>query len=86
MAADLRVAHFLCSREQARAGIVDKDVQPADGSARRPGTGAGQKSTLAGLILRKKIGPIAPQERQVKKPNANRAPRAPVIYGLRSRK
>ena len=29
-AADLLIACFLCSREQARAGIVDKDVQPAE--------------------------------------------------------
>ena len=29
-AANLLVARFLCSREQARAGIVDKDVQPAE--------------------------------------------------------
>ena len=29
-AADLLIARFLCRREQARAGIVDKDVQPAE--------------------------------------------------------
>src|SRR5437868_4674305 len=29
-AANLFVARLLCSREQARAGIVDKNVQPAE--------------------------------------------------------